>query len=33
MNAIDDFSVEADVSEVNVKGRRPGRNQKIIDRV
>jgi hypothetical protein len=28
-----DFSVQANVSAANVKGRRPGRNQKIIDRV
>ena len=33
MNAVNDFSVQANVNEVNVKGRRPGRNQKIIDRV
>jgi hypothetical protein len=33
MNAGNDFSVEADVNEVNVKGHKPGRNDKMIDRV
>jgi hypothetical protein len=33
MNAINSFSVEANVNAVNVKGRRPGRSQKRIERV
>lgn len=33
MNKSNNFSVEANVSEANVKLRSGGRNQKIIDRV
>jgi len=31
--AVNDFSVEAHIRTADVKGHRPGRNQKIIDRV